>query len=89
MEGVPSDHGRDFKRSFRSRGNDLFVFNDSERFFVEVTDTDQLHAKQLVTFPLIEEVLACDVRVARLTPVPGAQASHSILNAGQSTVRPI
>ena len=54
---------------------DLFVFRDSEWFFVEVKDTDQLHAKQLVTFPLIEEVLGCDVRVARLTPVPGAQPS--------------
>ena len=54
---------------------DLFVFSNSERFFVEVKDTDQLHANQLATFPLIEEILACDVRVARLTPLVGAQPS--------------
>ena len=54
---------------------DLFVFSNSERFFVEVKDTDQLHGNQLATFPLIEEILACDVRVARLTPVDGAMPS--------------
>ena len=45
----------------------------TERFFVEVTDKDQLHANQFVTFPLIEDILGCEVRLARIKPVPGAQ----------------
>ncbi len=44
---------------------DLFVFNEHERFFVEVKWKDQLTAKQLVTFPLIEEHCA-PVRLARV-----------------------
>lgn len=59
----------------RSGGDpDLFVFrNSTDRFFVEVKDEDQLHINQLVTFPLIEEVLGCEVRLARLQPVPGSK----------------
>ena len=60
-----------------SRGGgdpDLFVFRSpTERFFVEVKDEDQLHANQLVTFPLIEKILDCEVRIARLQSVPGSR----------------
>ena len=47
---------------------DLFVFRpgSNERFFVEVKDKDELHVNQLVCFPLIEELLNCPVRVARV-----------------------
>jgi hypothetical protein len=62
---------------------DLFAFSNSERFFVEVKDTDQLHANQLATFPLIEEILGCQVCVARLTPVAGAQPSDFKLGKGK------
>lgn len=49
---------------------DLFVFNDHERFFVEVKWKDQLTAKQLVTFPLIEQHCGVPVRLARLQERP-------------------
>ena len=47
---------------------DLFVYHleTGEQFFVEVKDEDELHANQLVCFPIIEAELAVDVRVARL-----------------------
>lgn len=59
---------------------DLFVFRDSgERFFVEVKEKDGLHRNQLVTFPLIESILGCVVRVARLEPRAGARPSDMAL----------
>ena len=51
----------------------------TERFFVEVKDEDELHLKQTVTFQLIEELLACEVRIARLKPVPGARPADLVL----------
>jgi hypothetical protein len=52
---------------------DLFVFRWSgERFFVEVKDRDQLKCNQRVCFRLIEERLACPVKVVRVVPGTGA-----------------
>lgn len=45
---------------------DLFVFGDSERFFVEVKWKDELRQKQLVTFPIIEQVCDVEVKIARI-----------------------
>ena len=48
---------------------DLFIFragSPSDRFFVEVKHHDHLTEKQLVTFPLIEQL--CPIIVARLVP---------------------
>ena len=52
---------------------DLFIFRrgGSEQFFVEVKDEDELHANQLVCFPIIEEHLRCSVKVARIQPLGG------------------
>lgn len=67
-----ADQARDAKiRSGLSGGGgdpDLFVFrpDGSEQFFVEVKDEDDLHANQLVCFPIIEEQLKCPVKVARI-----------------------
>jgi hypothetical protein len=53
---------------------DLFVFRHAgERFFVEVKDRDRLGKKQIATFPLIESILRCEVKLARLRPVVGAR----------------
>jgi hypothetical protein len=53
---------------------DLFVFRRAgERFFVEVKDRDRLSEKQIATFPLIESILGCEVKLARLRPVVGAR----------------
>jgi hypothetical protein len=61
----------------RNRGGgdpDLFVFRHAgERFFVEVKYRDRLGKNQIATFPLIESILRCEVKLARLTPVPGAR----------------
>lgn len=47
---------------------DLFVFKQdgSEKFFVEVKDNDSLHKNQIACFPLIEDFLNCEIRVARI-----------------------
>jgi hypothetical protein len=48
---------------------DLFVFKGdrkNDRFFVEVKYEDQLTQKQTVCFPLIERILECEVRAARI-----------------------
>ena len=53
---------------------DLFAFrNTDERFFIEVKDTDRLGKKQIATFPLIESILGCEVKLARLRRVVGAR----------------
>ncbi len=59
----------------RSGGDpDLFVFRRAgERFFIEVKDKDRLGRKQITTFPLIESILGCEVKVARLRRVLGAR----------------
>lgn len=49
---------------------DLFVFNDHERFFVEVKWKDQLTAKQLVTVPLTDRHLGVRIRLARAQERP-------------------
>lgn len=53
---------------------DLFVFRDSERFFVEVKWNDDLTLKQHLTFPLIEKMCDVEIRVARIYP---ADSSHA------------
>lgn len=53
---------------------DLFVYSEggTERFFVEVKDVgDRLRPSQLLCFPLIEEVLGCDVRIVHVEPEGG------------------
>jgi hypothetical protein len=56
---------------------DLFVFRPAdERFFVEVKDRDNLSRKQIATFPLIESILGCEVKLARLRPVVGARPGN-------------
>jgi hypothetical protein len=59
----------------RSGGDpDLFVFrHPGERFFIEVKDRDRLGKKQIATFPLIESILGCEVKVARLRRALGAR----------------
>jgi len=52
---------------------DLFVFTDAgDRFFVEVKDQDELITTQRATFPVIAEILRCDVLTARIVKQPGA-----------------
>ncbi len=52
---------------------DLFVFSTSgDCFFVEVKDQDELLPKQRLTFSKIEQILGCDVLIARVKAEPGA-----------------
>lgn len=52
---------------------DLFVVSPKgKRFFVEVKDRDQLKPKQIATFKMIKDVLGCDVRIARIKAIAGA-----------------
>ena len=60
---------REMNQGRGSRGGgdpDLFVFNGSERFFVEVKWKDQITEKQRVTFPLIECHCGVRVKIARI-----------------------
>ena len=60
------------KRRTGHRGGgdpDLFVFKGDgkkDRFFVEVKHKDQLTLKEKVSFPLIEDFLGCEVKIARI-----------------------
>ncbi len=56
----------------RGRGGgdpDLFVFRESDRFFVEVKWRDEITNKQIVTFPIIEQVCDVEVKIARIYSV--------------------
>jgi hypothetical protein len=58
---------------------DLFVFSPGgDRFFVEVKDKDTLKPKQRATFLKIREILDCEVRIARIKPVPGARPGDGL-----------
>jgi len=55
---------------------DLFVVSPKgKRFFVEVKDKDHLRPKQIATFKKIKDVLGCEVRVARIKAMPGANSA--------------
>jgi hypothetical protein len=49
---------------------DLFVYHPggAEKFFVEVKDEDDLHASQLICFPILERELDAEVRLIRIVP---------------------
>jgi hypothetical protein len=47
---------------------DLFVFNEEERFFVEVKHEDEINQNQEIAFPLIEDFCETDVVIARIVP---------------------
>lgn len=65
-----------------SRGGgdpDLFVIGSTGRaFFVEVKDRDQLKPKQRAIFAKIRTVLGCDVRIARIKAVSGADPAVAL-----------
>jgi hypothetical protein len=44
----------------------MFVFRESECFFVEVKHKDELNRNQEIVFPLIEEICGIQVKIARI-----------------------
>ena len=65
-----ADEAKRLQTDGRGGGDpDLFVFRDTERFFVEVKWRDKISEKQIVAFPIIEQVCNVEVMIARISSV--------------------
>ena len=52
--------------SYRSGWPDLTIVREREVQLVEIKTTDKLHSSQLVTMPMLQEILPCKVSVLRI-----------------------